>query len=188
MNLTEILNYRTHCPICTKPLCIKSENTFNNITLKKEGFRIFAGINYVDFNYDGTFTANENYNYEFDMDLSKIVIRQYCKRCVYPFNSMDLGTGTVILKYMKKKAYFYSFKLKMDAGTFEPELSRESFMQLHEGSYYFLDNNFLMGDMSVQKMKTIADRMKLDLTAKNINAYADAQSIRSLINMYAVFS
>ena len=185
MNLTEILNYRTNCPICTKPLCIKSENTFNNITLKKEGFRIFAGANYVDFNFDGSLSASPNYI--FYLNLSDIIIRRYCKRCIHPYLS-GTATGWVLIKDLTKKGYFHSFKVRIDEGKFEPELMRESLMQLHEGSYYFIDNNFSVGDMSVQKMKTLNDRIKLDLTAKSLSQYADAQAIRDLVNMYVLFS
>ncbi len=188
MNLTEVLNYRTNCPLCSKPLCIKSENTFNNITLKNEGFRIFAGENYVDFNFDGTIVSSPNYNYQFDINLETIDIKRYCKKCVYPFNSRVNDIGTIILKHIKKKAYYYSFNLKIGDGTFEPALLRENFMQIHGGSYYFVDNMFPQGEMSIQKMRTLNDRVKLNLTAKDLSTYADDKALRSLVNTYLLFS
>jgi len=192
LSLKEILNYRNVCPICQQSLYLKCEtSTRYKPGVYGDNFKINYGqsdkvARYINFYNDGTYKpsslydANPNY-------LSEIIFRKYCKKCSVKGHTGDTAAGTTILNRISKKGYYYSFRCKIENGSYKPEILREYFSLMKE-SLFIIDNHFLENKLFLEKIKAIDSRWKMQVEAKKLDHYKDGDHLIKMVVDYITFS
>lgn len=190
MNIKEILNYRNTCPICSEPLSIKSEAsaykaTVQNNELKIEIGRIAPKRN-VRFLQDGTFKANTFFDAHPNY-ISDITIKKYCGTCFIKGKSTDFHAGFMSIGRLCLRGYYYTFRCKIQDGTYIPSMIRELLCYRKDKSLYSMDNHFEEDKMCLSKFTNLDTRWGLELKPKLMESHT-ADSVVELIKNYMIFS
>lgn len=181
MNLKDIINYRSHCPICKRKLLIKSE-------MNKFKAKIIDGnLKISSKNLSKSALIIEE-KYESDIPDDQIVIRKYCNSCYVKGKTLDTKVGGMPLASIVSKGYYYSFVIRLDKGICHYLMLREYFSLQKDKTLHIIDNSFKENKLSLEKLKTINDRWVLKSEAKDLSQYLNAESLVQMMNLFTIFS
>lgn len=190
MNLQEILDYRSNCIHCDRPLVMHIDG-YPKLFIEQHADKLTIKSNkpngvYLNFNYDGTYERNKR---TYEIHKRPIYIRKYCHFHM-PLSLKGEFQGTTI-NDLKEISCCYNFSLQGIGNTYVAYMEYEGACWHNDIEFWALDTFYPEKVTHIYRgfySKTIGDMLHLELPIMNISSSKNQAHLHDRIKLYTTFS